>query len=599
MNLRRATFALGAACALALLGLTAQPAFATDDCVPVNASPSVWPPANAVKTCLGATNGVLVRDTLEYLGANSTDSASRLQENHIPGNETVGIVFTDPALNSGSPVTVQYTTNEADSSVTIASKLATNINASSVSAIGFASSFGTVLYFMSSTGNTSYADIDGTAVSVTLGTTSGYETATITGVPRSNQTWYLFDAHGDFSTTLTGGPVLSDSITAGAFGMTLYAGGPPAIRESSIFKNNSTDSNNVIQHVTAHETGHMLDYLYAGTGSVAQSNDATLSGTPTPGDIYTITVTDSALPGGSVSVNYTAQSGDTAGTLNLALQAAVNSDSDLSTAGISAFYNVQTNPPQLVLTSTTQNSTTFNRSKSSGATANFASGQIFKFSDSSVFKRALEIDLEKMALVQPCAYNATDGYGVVGDPPERSSGIWASADPYDQTIPLSTGGLGGMFSGAQNSQGGDVCDDRNLKSPYSGDPVNVITGGGTTSNAAYKWFGDPLNLTPNEIFAEAYSYVSGFPDTIDNSQSSVPGSDTAFDVGGFTCARLYVYTLTTYGRLPTGDELRSYGYSVPDVVGAGDPDAGAFGFGEYPHYCDGTVGELGHYGFGS
>lgn len=597
MNLRRATFALGAACALALFGLTAQPAFATDDCVPVNSSPVLWPPANTVKTCLGATNGSLVRETLEYLGNNGSDAASRLQENHIPGNETVGIQFTDPALNSGSPVTVQYTTNEADSSVTIASKLAANINASSVSAIGSAYSYGNVLYFTSSTGNTSYSDVDGTVVSVTLGTVSGQETATITGAPRSNQTWYLFDDHGDFSTTLTGGPTLSlGSIPASAFGKTEYAGGPPAIRESSVFKNNSTDSNNVIQHTTAHETGHMLDYLYAGTGSVAQSNDATLSGTPTPGDIYTITVTDSALPGGSVAVNYTTQSGDTAGSLNLSLQAAVNADSDLSTAGITAFYDANTG--QLVLTSTTQNSTTFNRSKSSGATANFASGQIIKFSDSAVFKRALEIDFEKLALRQPCAYNATDGYGVFGDPPERTSGIWASAEWYDQTIPLSTGGLGGVFSGAQDWQGNDVCNDRSLNSPYSGDPVDVVTGGGNPANAAYKWFSGS-NLTANEIFAEAYSDVSGFPDTIDNSSSSVPGSDTAFGVGAFGCARLYVYILTQYGRLPSADELHWVAYSVPDVVGGGDPDAGAFGFGERNHYCDGTVGELGHYGFGS
>ena len=81
-------------------------------------------------------------------------------------------------------------------------------------------------------------------------------------------------------------------------------------------------------------------------------------------------------------------------------------------------------------------------------------------SESAEFKTALERDIEGMNLVQPCFYNATDGYGMFGDPPERSSGIWASADPHDQTKPLPTGGLGGLFSGAVAANGGDMCNDR-------------------------------------------------------------------------------------------------------------------------------------------
>lgn len=218
-------------------------------------------------------------------------------------------------------------------------------------------------------------------------------------------------------------------------------------------------------------------------------------------------------------------------------------------------------------------------------------------SESAEFRTALERDIAGINAVQACAYNATDGHGVFGDPPERTSGIWASADPHNQTIPLPTGGLGGLFSGAIAANGTEMCNDRTPN--FSGSNFEKI-------KAAYPYFeaikgknpGDP-ELQVRELFAEEYAYEAGFPDTIDNSGNTINGSNNVFNTGAFVCTRLFVRTWTTHGRAPNADELRSVGYSVPDIVPAGDPDAGAFGFGERNHYCDGTIGELGHYGFGS
>lgn len=222
---------------------------------------------------------------------------------------------------------------------------------------------------------------------------------------------------------------------------------------------------------------------------------------------------------------------------------------------------------------------------------------ISTFADTEAFKTALQRDIDGMNAMQACAYNATDGYGVFGDPPERTSGIWASADPHDQTMPLPTGGLSGLFSGDQDSTGAEICNDR---TPNVGGSNNF-----ERAKIAFPYLerikgkpGQPL-LQPRELFAEEYAFLVQFPDTVDNSGGTINGSDNVFNTGAFVCTMLYVRTLSQEGRLPTAEELKSYGYSVPDVVPPGDPDAGAFGFGERNHYCDGTIGELGHYGFGS
>lgn len=243
-----------------------------------------------------------------------------------------------------------------------------------------------------------------------------------------------------------------------------------------------------------------------------------------------------------------------------------------------------------------------------GATASMSTGQVVQFSNSAEFRKALENDLQGMALMPACTFQATDGYSYTGDnPPVRSHGIYASSDPQNNTIPLSTGGLQGMLSGFKDSKGNYICSNdenigdgygRDLNSPYTGkNPTDIITGGATPADAAYPYFVGE-NLVSYEIFAEIYSTYAGFGDLIDDTNTEVNGSDGAIGAG-FVCTKLYVEKLTIYGRLPTAFELSTTGYNVPDTVPPGDPDAGIKGFGSRLHACDGSLGELLHYGFGA
>gem|GEM_PF-3639119 len=223
------------------------------------------------------------------------------------------------------------------------------------------------------------------------------------------------------------------------------------------------------------------------------------------------------------------------------------------------------------------------------------------FAQSAAFKAAVQRDLDVMALVPPCNFQASNGQRVVDDPPVQVGGDYASMDPVTGD-PLGTGGLPGFFSGEIHDQYGNlICDDRN-SNVAGANTVEILKN-------AYPYLADILDpnaVTPreNELFAEIYSALyaggSGYPDTLDDDGNPYnPSSDRAFlETGAFMCARLYIQTLTQNGRLPTEDELSWTGYSVPGIIGSG-PDAGMYGYGATNFYCDNSTEYQGDYGFGS
>ena len=230
-----------------------------------------------------------------------------------------------------------------------------------------------------------------------------------------------------------------------------------------------------------------------------------------------------------------------------------------------------------------------------GHQLDFIYGGGTSIADTQTFKDLYLKDLDLMNKVPSCRYNATDGYGVEGDPPQRKSGIWAAAEPFDQTQPVDYGGLPGLFTGVLAANGSEICSDRNAN--YGGSNQQIV-------EEAFPFFkpkdGSGIrNLPTREVFSEIYAWQTNFPDSVDNSGAVGNGSDNVFNTGAFACTKLFVQKWTQFGRAPTADELHNTGYSVPDIVPAGDPDAGAFGFGERLNACDGTIGDLNHYGFGS
>lgn len=125
---------------------------------------------------------------------------------------------------------------------------------------------------------------------------------------------------------------------------------------------------------TIDPTGIQSQFTYDGSTEkllsvIANTNwSATIGGTVTVGNVVTLTATDSGLPGGVQSVNYTVIGGDTLTSIATGLAAAVNANSNLSAIGIVAYSN------GAVASASTSpgNTTTFSSSTSIGATVNIS-----------------------------------------------------------------------------------------------------------------------------------------------------------------------------------------------------------------------------------
>ncbi|MBK8224139.1 MAG: LysM peptidoglycan-binding domain-containing protein [Candidatus Obscuribacter sp.] len=114
-----------------------------------------------------------------------------------------------------------------------------------------------------------------------------------------------------------------------------------------------------------------------------QTNSVTrarLTGTVTTGNVLTVTVSDSALTGGSKGISYTVVGGDTLQTIATKLAAAIASDTDMLSIGVTASSNDST----LSIKSSSPNVTSYTSSTSSGATTAIALNVTDNFVENAV-----------------------------------------------------------------------------------------------------------------------------------------------------------------------------------------------------------------------
>ena len=98
------------------------------------------------------------------------------------------------------------------------------------------------------------------------------------------------------------------------------------------------------------------------------TENATIAGTKTTGDVLTLTVHDAALSGGQEAVPYTVLAGDTLTTIATGLKSAINADAHLSALGVTA-----TSASTVVsINSNSTNVTSYTESVSGGATETIA-----------------------------------------------------------------------------------------------------------------------------------------------------------------------------------------------------------------------------------
>lgn len=199
--------------------------------------------------------------------------------------------------------------------------------------------------------------------------------------------------------------------------------------------------------------------------------------------------------------------------------------------------------------------------------------------NSPEFQQAWNRDMQFMSQVPPCTYEAID-----------ADGNYASSSNQN---PLPTGGLDGLYTATQDSEGNFVCGTSGGRtSNYPGDSVAVL-------GQAFPYFqpanGDPVPDFPvTEVFPEIFAFRAGFPDTINNAGAEIPGNNTVLNAANaLLCSQLYVSTWAEFGRNPSHDELAGTAYLVP-AGGAG----GVYGPTYTLYKCDGST-ETGEFHFGA
>jgi hypothetical protein len=244
-------------------------------------SQGVWPSASQTKICGTATPALaqIMRQTLETIGNLPIDAAARLKHTPISAGENVSLSVTD--VTAGQLVaSAQYqTSGAADSTTTIATTLAQQL--SGIADLAVVRS-GEVISISSASGHVlQFSAQSSASVAFALGSSGTTTQAQVTGGARTNITYYFFRSHQEYynSTPAAGGPPEVVQLEEDALGYTA-ANTRTGERFTLIFQSDPLESNNIIAHTTAHETGHQVDYIYGGAFTNSTVYSASSSGTP-------------------------------------------------------------------------------------------------------------------------------------------------------------------------------------------------------------------------------------------------------------------------------------------------------------------------------
>ncbi|MCC6981408.1 MAG: hypothetical protein IT343_24005 [Candidatus Melainabacteria bacterium] len=342
MTIKRAILALGL---IAALGSISSVANAATTCTPVDNSSSEWPKGNFTQVCTttGTGSGVTpqwgqqMTDTLQTIADSQTDAAARLKGFVVTQGDVVRIrIKNDNILDQdgNNKVTVKYKVRKNDHLSDIARGLADAINNDpDLQAAGFsASASGTQVYITGpATGDTKYTGLLSAGATETISITNA-GVATLGGTtehPFGN--FYMFHQPSDYNPFDT--PPGSTPMLSNSFGQTVFGDGFSLIAEQW----DSGKQHKNTPNVTAHELGHWLDHIYAVEG-VLKTNDARIfvNGAPQAFDSISITVTNTKLPGDSVTVTYTASAVPTLQEVAEGLATAINNNGSLGSIGITA-----------------------------------------------------------------------------------------------------------------------------------------------------------------------------------------------------------------------------------------------------------------------
>ena len=165
---------------------------------------------------------------------------------------------------------------------------------------------------------------------------------------------------GDTTSTIAAG--LAAAITADTNLQTL---GVNASSSSSLITIKSVSPN--VTTYAQSTSGGATETITLGVSKNTVQN-ATMGGSATTGDVLTLTVYDAALSGGHQAVSYTVASGNTLTNIASGLVSAINTNSNLSTLGVTA----TSTGTAVHISSSSTNLTTYAQSTNTGATESIA-----------------------------------------------------------------------------------------------------------------------------------------------------------------------------------------------------------------------------------
>lgn len=237
--------------------------------------------------------------------------------------DTVPITFTNSGV-SGLPVTKTYTVAQGDTVNSIAAGLAALINADTTLAAASITAYSdNAVVFISHNG----AIGNNTALTSTP-THGGGGSETCTFTNSGNLSGGL-GIPGQSSITVSFTTVTGNTTTQTATGLKNAINASAALAALGV---TATSSTNVITLVVPATVEPASITSYANT----IIPKATITGTVVAADKLNITVTNTAIAGGSATISYTAVLADTTTTVAAGLAAAVNASQPLQAAGISA-----------------------------------------------------------------------------------------------------------------------------------------------------------------------------------------------------------------------------------------------------------------------
>jgi uncharacterized ubiquitin-like protein YukD len=329
------------------------------------------------------TNAYLKQNYYAYDPASNRtgNQSSTVTRARFTGTVTTGnvltITVTDSGLTGGSKA-INYTVQAGDTLTTIATKMAeaitvdTDLQALTVSA----SSNGAIISIKSTSPNvTSFAasTSGGATTAIAMGVTDNFvENASIGGTKTTGDILTitvkdpaLAGGSKNVNYTVLSGDTLATIATAiknainADASLTAIGVSATSVGTDITIKSTSVNATTYAQSVNAGSTETI-------TLSVNQNGPmvAGISGTKTTGDTVTIVTYDSALSGGTRSVTYTVQAGDTLATITSGIATALNADANLQGIGVSASASGQ----RLTITSNSINPTTYRATTSATAT---------------------------------------------------------------------------------------------------------------------------------------------------------------------------------------------------------------------------------------